>query len=295
MKTRIDIRFEARDIPGEAAAILEPSGCGLDVAEVIAGTIQKVRTVWVTIKLYETDERVAKVLRLLEQHRVEFRSITYPEYSNEDLDNARLLRTRPAFDLQIYAGFHYGTEYDWTHACSHCKTGGKQTSALSIDKDSVKLIRKHRAAQAWTNEIIVDKKLRKKLVDAGITGISFGEVRVRNEDGTWRDLPREQILIEHTMPPMRKELTELEEQRVCKVCRRGGHASSPAKPYREEDLAGLCDFNLTWEWFGEFRTADHRHGISFSHPGVYITPKAMRIFRDAGVKTFDWTPVEIAT
>lgn len=295
MKTRVKIDFEARDIPGEAAAILEPSGCGPDVAEVLDGTIQKVRTVMVYIDLYETDERVATVLRLLEQHGVEFDAITYPEYSDEDLDNARLLGSRPAFDLEIFAGFHYGTEYDFTNACSHCKTGGKQTSALSIGKTSVARARKHRAVQAWTGEIIVDKKLRKKLVDAGITGISFGEVRVRKEDGTWRDLPREQIIIEHTMPPMRKELTEHDEKSLCKVCRRGGHASSPAKPYRDEDLAGLCDFNLTWESFGEFRTADHRHGISFSHPGVYITPKAMRIFRDAGVTTFNWTPVEIET
>lgn len=295
MKTRVKIDFEARDIPGEAAAILEPSGCGPDVAEVLDFTIQKIRSVMVYIKLYETDERVAKVFALLKQYGVEADSYTVVEYSDEDLDNARLLRTRPVYALRIHAGFHYGTEYDWTNACPHCKTGGKQISALAVSKTGLATIRKHRAVQAWTGEIIVDKKLRKKLVDAGITGISFGDVRVRKEDGTWRDLPREQILIEHTMPPMRKELTELDEQHLCKVCRRGGHMSGPAKLYREEDLAGVCDFNLSWEWFGEFRTTDHRHGPHRSDPEIYITPKAMRIFRDAGVKTLEWTPVDIDT
>ena len=74
----------------------------------------------------------------------------------------------------------------------------------------------------------------------------------------------------------------------------------PDKLYCTADLVGMCDFNLTWEWFGEFGPEykdpeDMRKNRSErrSSPGVLVTPKVMNIFRDAGVTTFQWTPVAI--
>lgn len=69
----------------------------------------------------------------------------------------------------------------------------------------------------------------------------------------------------------------------------------PEKPYRKEDLVGINDFNLTWEWFGEFWAEDKARDrlAKWPHPFVLVTPKVMNIFRDAGVKTFDWIPVDI--
>ncbi|MBK9265387.1 MAG: hypothetical protein IPM54_37080 [Polyangiaceae bacterium] len=136
----------------------------------------------------------------------------------------------------------------------------------------------------------------KKLKDAGVTGISFGDVRARLKNDKWTSVARDQILIEHTMPPMRGELTAEDEQYLCKVCRRGGRMRRPPMPYREEDLVGMKDFNLTWEWFGDFWPEDKekQRGEKRPNPLVLVTPKVMNIFRDAGVKTFEWTPVAIA-
>lgn len=296
MKTKVSITFRAENIPGEADAILIPSSCGPDVAEVLAGTIYDKRKVSVYIKLDETDERVAKVFALLEQYGVEVDTSTSIEYSNEDLQNARLLWVWPSsFDDEVYAGLALGTEYDLTHACSHCGTGAKQISPLYVAHKYMAKIRKHRAIRSMDGDILVDGGLRKKLVDAGITGISFGDVRARHESGKWSMVARDQILIEHVLPPMHGEFRGQDEQNRCKVCRRGGRGGSPEKPYRAEDLIGMCDFNVSWEWFGEFwsENKEKKRHLRLSRPRILVTPKAMNIFREAGVKSLEWTPVGI--
>ena len=295
MKTKVRIRFDAVDIPGEAAAILDPSGCGPDVADVSDFTILNIREVIVRLDLDETDERVEKVLALLKQYGVEPSVSGAIEYSDEELQNARLLWMNADFDNSFYVSLRGGTKYDMSEACPHCGTGARQISELYVDGDSLARIRKHRAMGSYFAHILVDGGMVKKLRDSGITGISFGDVRARLKDDKWTSVAREQILIEHVMPPMRVELTADDEQYMCKVCRRGGRMSWPGKIYREEDLVGSKDFNLTWEWFGEFRTADHPHGAHRSNPHILVTPKVMNVFRDAGVKTFDWRPVNIGT
>ena len=110
MKTKVYIRFEARDIPGEAAAILVPAGCGPDVTEISDGTVQKIRSIWVMIRLDEVDPRVAKVFALLHQHGVEVNTFTYIEYSEEDRQNARLLWMRITdLNVSFSAAIRHGT------------------------------------------------------------------------------------------------------------------------------------------------------------------------------------------
>jgi hypothetical protein len=165
-----------------------------------------------------------------------------------------------------------------------------------IDERAKRTLQKCRATATTENVILVDGGIRKKLVDAGVTGIAFGDVRVRHENKKWSDAARDQILIAHTLPPMRGELRERDDQYLCKVCRRGGRMTSPDVPYREEDLIGMQDFNVTWEWFGEFWPEDKEKGKSagWPSPGLLVTPKVMNIFNKAGVKAFDWTPVNVA-
>lgn len=296
MKTKVDISFSARDIPGEASAILEPSGCGPDVANVRDYTIVGVRSVEVRIQLDDGDKRVAKVLALLEHYRVEPWTTKYTEYSEEDRQNARLLEMIRDINEYVSAGLRYGTKYDLSEACTHCKAGARQTSALYINADDLHKIRKHRAIGTWAFQTLVDGGMVKKLKDAGVTGISFGDVRARLKNEKWTSVARDQILIHHTMPPMRGELMAEDKKYLCQVCRRGGHQRFPKTPYREEDLVGMQDFNLTWEWFGEFWPANKDRDIGEKRPIplVLVTPKVMNIFREAGVTTFKWTPVAIA-
>lgn len=295
MKTKVDISFSAKGIPGEAAAILEPSGCGPDVAHVQDYTIIRIRSVEVRIELDDGDERVAKVLALLEHYGVEPWIVKYTEYSEEDRQNARLLRMIRDINEYVSAGLRYGTKYDLSDACTHCKAGARQTSALYVGGDDMRKIRKHRAIGSWDFEPLVDGGMVKKLKDADVTGISFGDVRARLKNEKWTSVARDQILIHHTMPPMRGERTADDEKYLCQVCRRGGHKNFPKSPYREEDLVGMQDFNLTWEWFGEFWPANEEKQRLEKRPSplVLVTPKVMNIFREAGVTTFEWRPVAI--
>ncbi|MBK9263211.1 MAG: hypothetical protein IPM54_25835 [Polyangiaceae bacterium] len=291
MKTKIWISFNALPIPGGAATILEPARCGNDVADV--NDVPILNQIFVHVKLDEYDERVAKLLTLLEKHGVEVDASTYVEYSEEDRQSARLLLMSADIKNSFHVSLRGGTKYDMSAACANCGAGAVQPSVLYVDGDYLSRIRKHRAIGSWQGHILVDGGMVKKLKDARITGISFGDVRARLRNDKWTSVARDQILIEHTMPPMRGELTADDEKYLCKVCRRGGRMDFPKQPYREEDLAGMQDFNLTWEWFGEFWPEDKQRGEKRPSPYVLVTPKVMNIFREAGVKTFEWTPVGI--
>jgi hypothetical protein len=294
MKTKICISFRAENIPGEAATILEPTGCGPDVAKAADYSMFGVRDISVTIELDEIDERVPKVFALLQQHGVEVKSFLYDEYSEEDRQNARLLWMWPEIEARFQAGAGWGTKYDLTNACSNCHTGARQISPLYVDHDSLKTIRKYRALMANNGDIVIDGGMRKKLVDAGITGISFGDVRARHENKKWSEVARDQILIEHVLPPMRGDLKPEDEKQLCKVCRRGGRTLVTEIPYRKEDLVDIKDFNRTWEWFGDFGLAADGHYFVLPDPHTFVTPKVMNIFCEAGVKAFNWTPVNVA-
>ena len=235
------------------------------------------------------------MLALLKQYGVKDDTSRYIEYSEEDLQNARLLHMIRDINVNVSSGLQYGTKYDMTEACANCGTGARQTSALYVDGDDLPKLRKHRAIGTWDKHILVDGGMVKKLKDAGVTGISFGDVRARLKNDKWTSVARDQILIEHVMPPMRGELTANDERYLCKVCRRGGRQDFSKKPYRAEDFTGMQDFNLTWEFLGDFFPADKEkgRGVKWPWPSVLVTPKVMNIFREAGVKTFQWTPVGI--
>jgi hypothetical protein len=298
MKTKVQIGFDAQTLPADGATILDATGCGSDVADVHDYTIHDIRTVKVRLTLDKGDPRIAKVLALLEQYGIKADVVDYPEYSDEDLETAQLLWMSGDIDQSVDTGYQYGTKYDLSQACPNCNAGARQTSALYIDGEELRLVRSHRAIEAFNCGVLVDGGIAKKLRDAGVRGISFGEVRARLKNKKWSLVAREQILIEHTMPPVRSSPTEDDTQQMCKVCRRGGWINIPKKPYRAEDLVGMQDFNVTWEWFGPFWPEDLNRGIysryaKWPHPRIVVTPKVMNIFRDAGVTTFEWTPVTI--
>jgi hypothetical protein len=117
MKTTLSISFRADGIPGEAATILEPTGCGPDVAKVSDYSMFGVRDIGVRIKLDKSDERGPKVLALLQQHGVEVESFLYDEYSEEDRQQARLLWMSVDPSWWVVGGEYMGTKYDMTSAC----------------------------------------------------------------------------------------------------------------------------------------------------------------------------------
>jgi len=293
MKTEVYIMFSATKIPGGPTTILEPAGCGADVATV--KEIPVLNRIGVDITLDDTDPRVAKVLALLEQHKTSYLLGRKDVFTEDELQNARLLHMGRDINVNVFAGPRAGTKYDMSDACSRCGTGARQISPLYIGADDLAMLRKHRAIGSYYCDILVDGGMAKKLKDDAVTGISFGEVRARQKNKKWGEVAREQVLINRVMPPLSGKSTLVNREEICTLCRRGGFTSNFEVPFRlayhAHDLAHAHDMNLSWEWFGPFKFDGNLDDALFAAPQVLVTPKVMNIFREAGVKTFEWTPV----
>lgn len=304
MKTTVTVQvsFEAGQAQEKAEEILGLIGCKQEEVSATGGmflfdpaTNEMHPALFVDVTFNEGDARISKLCELLATHgiRADVETTKSVEYSEEDYQTARLLKMSAGSDYLQSKASEMGTKYDLKNACPHCGTGMKQVWYERVKRKELPLIHKHRAIKCLDDHIIVDATIRKMLVDAGITGISFAEVHARDEVGDWNPIDRFQIIMEHTMPPMCTEPTELDEKHMCQVCRRGGRFSFPDQPYRKEDLVDVCDFNLTWEWFGFHTFNGNVRDSQIPSPLVLVTPKVMNLFREARVKTFKWTPVGI--
>ncbi|HRI69689.1 MAG TPA: hypothetical protein PK156_35915 [Polyangium sp.] len=301
MKTIVTLFFDVGKIPGQAEAILLPAGCGPDVAHVSGGIYfasqdgsDWYEPLFVHVELEEGDERIAKLHALLAPHDVKVDISRRIEYSEEDYQNAVLLKMSSGSENLQCRALELGTKYDTTHACPRCGTGTKQVWFERVKRKELKRLQKHRAIMTLDSHIIVDPVMRQMLVDGGITGISFADVFMRDEVGDWNPIDYHQVLIESTLPAMRGELTADEETEICPVCRRGGFSYYSNKRYHKDDLTDIKDFNFTWEWFGRFRFDGNVRTSDLSFPRILVTPKVRDILCKAGEKeTFRWKPVTI--
>jgi hypothetical protein len=295
MKTEVNINFDASDIPGGAQGVLAAIGCSPDAATIKDIPILKRLDVW--IQLDDTDDRVAKLLALLEQYETSYLLGRNDVFTEEESQNARLLRMSRDVNVNIFSGPRLGTKYDMVEACTVCGTGARQISPLYVNVDDFSKIRKHRAIGSYYRDILVDGGIAKKLIDDRVSGISFGEVYAHQKNKKRDLVAREQVIVSHTMPPLSPKSTVVNRDDMCPCCRRGGLNSTMGVPfrlaYRAQDLTDIQDFNLSWEWFGPYAFGGHVDQALFASPEVLVTPKVMNIFRDAGVKTFSWTPVFI--
>jgi hypothetical protein len=294
LKNVMNIRFEAGTIPGGALAILEPAGVNPNIARIIDGTAVGWNYITVYLELDEHDKRIAKVVELLAQYGLKpddmFTSI---EYSEEDRQTAPLLQVSEVIEPQYYGVFDgplLGTKFDMEHACPTCGTGARKISPLYIDIDDLPRVRKHRAIWASFSGMLVDGGIKKKLIDQGVTGVSFGDVYARLKNKKRTMVAREHIIPTHTMPPLSPN-SKVDRLAACKTCHRGGVQRSADIAYRRQDLTDICDFNVSWEWFGPFDYDGNVKNAKFSSPAVLVTPKVMNILCEAGVKAFEWTPI----
>ncbi len=286
MKTNIEIRFHATDIPGGADAILGPSGCGPDVVKLKAYTWEEIGGiehpgVKVDITLDENDPRVSKVFALLDQYGEERWVDRDDVYTEDELQAAPLLVIVPWGDV-LALGV---ATYDESKACPRCRTGRRQTSALHIDREDLKPIEKLRIAATMKRDILVQDIDVERLLAAGITGALFWPVYADNKAGDAEELRRQQLFIEHVMPPMSPK-SLLDRKQVCPDCGRGWFLHLSKYPfrfvYRREDLANIQDVNLTWEWFGEPPWYSEGVGTMVGgppHPWALVTPKVMNLLR----------------
>ena len=279
MKTIVEIEFHAADLPAAANTILGPCQIEKDIVKIqpLLGDIL------VKVTLDETDPRVAKVFALLDEYGEERWVRRRDTYTDDELQAAPLLIVIPWQDVLAYGGPGYGTTYDTSQACPRCGTGARQTSPLHIARGDLKQIEKLRMAFTVNRDVLVHDVDVEPLLAAHVTGALFWPVYAKTKAGDIEELRRQQMFIEHVMPPMGPK-SALDQTQLCPICRRGcfTHASdSPVRyVYRREDLANIQDVNVTWEWFGE--CADSPEAAltgAWPHPVVLVTPKVMNLLR----------------
>jgi hypothetical protein len=282
MKTVTTIGFDACDIPGGEEAILGPFQCGPDVAKVNKFRLGSINHIKVEITLDERDERIPKIIQLLAEHREEPWIYRRDIHAEDDLQAARLLQLSGWWESSAPGGLKFGTTYDRSQACPTCGTGVRQTSPLVIGGDDLRTVDKHRVAGSHDNDLLVRDTDVEKLVAANVTGALFWPASFKAKSGEVTELRWQQAIIESVMPPMAAS-SSLDRKGVCPRCHRGGYTAVFRQPdrlfYRLEDLANAKDFNLSWEWFGDFRKEGEMQRELWPQPLILVTPKVMNLLR----------------
>lgn len=295
MRTEVRIIFDSSKIPGGAPTILGPARCGPDVATV--RDIPVLRQAEVCITLDGTDERIPVVLQLLRQYGRRYLDLRRDHYTEDELNGARLLIMESRTDHEVFGGPRMGTTYDLEGACRVCGAGARQTSAMMIDGEDLRKLDGLRATATCYRDILVDERLAEELEALGATGLSFRSVYAMMPAKRQVKLRWRQLCAAHTLPPMSPGSTGIERTDVCTSCGRSGFAPKMNDPsrlvYRARDLEGAEDVNTTWEWFGPWRFDGNVGEALFAYPWFLVTPKIMRVIRDAGVTSFDWLPIRV--
>jgi hypothetical protein len=286
MKTNVHIWFAGHLIPGGVDAILGPTECGPDIAEIKKYKYGKDGIgISVDLTLEDGDNRIAKVLALLAPYK-KFHSVDRSdEYTEEDLQSARLLRLGGWIEATAFGNPDYGTTYDMSNACLACGTGGRQTSPLIVSDTDMRKVDKHLVAVTTYDDLLIRDTDVERLLAANVTGALFWPVSMkRKKTGEVTELRWQQAVIDNVLPPMASS-SFLERKDVCTSCRRGGFTPISFQPrrfvYRAEDLTNIKDFNLTWESLGHYTPTKEeiQRGFRRSHPQILVTPKVMNLLR----------------
>lgn len=295
MRTEVRIIFDCSEIPGGAQAILGPARCGPDVATV--REIPVLRQVEVCITLGGTDERIPAVLELLQRHGRRWLDLRRDHYTEEELCGARLLIMESRNEYEVFGGPRLGTTYELEGACRVCGAGARQRSALLIDGEELPKLDGLRATSTYYSDLIVDERLAEELETIGASGLCFRSVYAVMPDKRQIKLRWRQLCATYTLPPMSLRSTGIERANGCASCGRSGFSTKMDDPtrlaYRAQDLDGAEDVNTTWEWFGAWRFEGDVSEALFPYPWFLVSPKVMRVFRDAGVDSFNWLPIRV--
>lgn len=296
MRSEVRVRFDASVIPGGAQAILGPSGCGPDVVSIEDVPVLRQIEVWVTLE--RNDPRLPALRDLLRKFECGWLENHRDRHTEEELNTARLLVMQSNGDCQVDGGVLWGMTYDLSEACRACGTGGRQTSAVFFNGEQLSKLDGQRAAATYFWHHLVDEALAADLERIGTTGLSLRNVYAVMPDGRQVKVRWKQMCASKTLPPMSPRSSGFERDRVCKVCRRNGYFTATDEAptrfvYRASDVYEAEDVNMSWENVGYAVLKPDLRDSLLSKPWMLVSPKVRRVLVDAGVTSFDWTPIHV--
>ena len=296
MKHMVRVSFDGYDIPGGPQPMLESleirsEEMAIEEVPVLGRQVVRVTLEW-------RDSRLLRLLHQLEGNGVRWLEFHRDKFTDQEIEKTRLFLMLSSGECEIDGGVEWGTTYDLTQACPACGTGGRQTSALFVDGRQIDMLADHRAATTYFWHHLVDEGLAADLSRIDARGLSFRSVYAVMEDGRQKKLPCKQMIAEKTLPPMSPRKSGFGRDEQCRVCDRNGYGLDFMKApwrfvYREVDVRDADDVNVTWENAGFARLKPNLRESLLSRPFMIVSPKVRRVFLEAGVTSFEWTPVLI--
>jgi hypothetical protein len=246
------------------------------------------------IEVYKDTPKYGIIVRELEKLGVSCTPDEDEVYTKQELLDSPILRIVPNAHRGGYPQpeggekeeNYQGHSYDLDTGCKYCTHGRLQNRPLRL-KSSVKMGNNDISGIWWMRELVVTKKLRNLIEDAGLTGCEFWPVIKHGKNVPFEDVF--QLKIVGTLPAMsaktniiyeREWIFEGRKMRSCPYgC--GERYLQGSIYYCARDLASIPDFALTPEWFGT-------NNAYWRWP--FLSQKAYRLFVDNKIKGVRFYP-----
>jgi rRNA maturation protein Nop10 len=293
MKARVSVMFNSRDRPWPVVRrILEDAG-QLDLAR--RGPNPYANNYNATFAA-DTPE-LARLRTALTEEGLTWLERREHLYTEAELWAAPLLELIVRVAEKGRGGPTYGTQYDLSQACPQCGTGAVQISPLVLAP--VEIPKTGAIFQTFHSEMLVAPMLAQALKEAGVTGLTLGEVRSK----AGRPLPWVQLLSTTELPPMAPQTRGIIRgtgpDSPCPGCGRDGYFHTTKWPseiaYATSQVTPdpLPDVVHTYERFGRSWLREPFEQSRFAQPLLLVKPKVYDIFKRQKVRRVEFHPVRL--
>jgi hypothetical protein len=210
-------------------------------------------------------------------------------HTQHELDHAEWLVLRVG-TVGLYGGVDYGQAYSFAHACETCGAGAVPIAPLTAELSAMG--KKDVDHLVYEGHLIVTRRVAEGL--AGLTGFESAPVKLRRKPPddrfSW-------LKIDGSLPEMHSATTGYKSEGACPTCGRGGHYDdydAPEAPVYDQVPATACDFNHTFEYFGDWRqvrSPSQTRPVGGA-PGIVVSQRVRQALRQLGVRRLVWVPVD---
>jgi len=245
------------------------------------------------VTLPATDVRLDRLCQEI-QARFEQSPLVRAEriYSDRELDAREWLLLRVG-TAGLMGGINMGQPYDHSHACGECGAGAVPMAPLLADL--ARMGKKQLDRTAHDGHIVVSQRLAGRIQALGLTGVEINPVQ--RQRGKEPDSAYRWLRITAEWPPLSAG-ARIHRARMCPRCGRSGHfdLSEQVTELRYAAVpATASDWNLTWEYFGEWQLppGPPRRCVG-GERWLIVSQRARTLLRDERVQGLGFDPIVVA-
>lgn len=225
------------------------------------------------------------LIKILNEEGIEFLEAQEDIFSEEEVENAELLRMIP----RSYCGYpkpdsdnrYREVSYDLNTRCKKCLQGSIQNKPFHILKP--KMGKKDIMGLHWVYEFIITTRFKQLIEQERLTGCEFWPVidyRSKTEvEGV------HQLFVTGTMPCMSEKANVVQAKDVVACeCGKLGYTISGMYTYDREMLSNISDFNKMIEWLG---------GAYSTWQAIIVTKRVYDLIKQHKIRDVWFKPVAV--